>query len=97
MPPLFGGITFGDREMKFEEVLPAFREGKKIRRRGHIWFDNSDEDLELTMGIVLNKDDWEILDDEPKKIESICRRNCNIPGKLYEKLNEIIDWINKQS
>lgn len=61
--------------MKFEEVLPALRNGKKIRRTGwldadYIYIrngsivDNDGDSFEIDLSITLN-DDWEIVD-EPK-------------------------------
>lgn len=57
--------------MKFEEVLPALKEGKKIRRRAwldadYIYIrngsivDNDGDSFEIDFSIILN-DDWEIV------------------------------------
>lgn len=68
--------------MKFEEVLPALREGKKIRRNfwredtyfyknhlGTIIFKNGSEDTYYyDLSCLLNSNDWEIVK-EPKKVK----------------------------
>lgn len=60
--------------MKFEEVLPALREGKKIRRRGRsksdyiligtddLVFDQDDEYFPFSLDDFLD-DDWEIVEE----------------------------------
>lgn len=65
--------------MKFEEVLPALREGKKIRRRGRsksdyiligtddLVFDQDDEYFPFSLDDFLD-DDWEIVE-ETKKVK----------------------------
>ena len=63
--------------MKFEEVLPAFREGKKIRRKDIVWenyfgflfiSDTENEIFSDSVGYYyeitksdLNADDWEVV------------------------------------
>ena len=68
--------------MKFEEVLPALREGKKIRRNfwredtyfyknhlGTIIFKNGSEDTYYyDLSCLLNSNDWEIVK-ESKKVK----------------------------
>lgn len=49
--------------MKFEDVLPAFREGKKIRRKS--WNPEVYFAYALTPETIL-EDDWEVVE-EPKK------------------------------
>ena len=56
--------------MKFEEILPALREGKKIRRASSklgITF-TKDEFFRLDSVDLLQADDWEIVK-EPKKVK----------------------------
>lgn len=64
--------------MKFEDVLPALREGKKItgskniKTNKYIYykdgfiFDNEDGHMLLTIYDVVERDDWEIVEEEKK-------------------------------
>lgn len=56
--------------MKFEEVLPALREGKKIRRANSIVKIDFTENTFCMLSSVdlLGADDWEIIE-EPKKVK----------------------------
>jgi len=55
--------------MKLEEVLPAFREGKKIRRKcwpnSTYYFSLSSSRIHIDEADI-TLDDWEIVPDEPK-------------------------------
>ena len=57
--------------MRFEEVLPALREGKKVRRAAwnkHSYYCLSIDDLDNGTELrVLLEDDWEIVR-EPKRV-----------------------------
>lgn len=73
--------------MKFEEVLPAFREGKRIRRK--IWASMCTEGVELKMDDLLAFD-WEIIEE----VTPISRVPEHITGYVMDKLNEVIDRLN---
>jgi hypothetical protein len=55
--------------MKFEEILPALREGKKVRRK--VWYPlkfarkgyQAEENEVYLSGDLLYETDWEIIDD----------------------------------
>lgn len=63
--------------MRFEEVLPALREGKSVRRRSSptgITIKRANypihgivqgEDWQLTLEYILSTDDWEIVEETP--------------------------------
>ena len=72
--------------MKFEEVLPALRNGKKIRRR--VWLDadyiyvrdgsivdNDGYSFEIDLSITLN-DDWEIIEEPEYDWDYIIDNHC---------------------
>jgi Lar family restriction alleviation protein len=45
--------------MKFEEVLPALREGRRIKRRSFSWYLGPNDALEIEHILA---DDWEIVE-----------------------------------
>ena len=55
--------------MKFEEVLPALREGKKIRRRCGYYIKNNRIVDEFGVASDILQDDWEIVEEKNKKIK----------------------------
>ena len=73
--------------MKFEEVLPALREGKKVRRKndrvwennygfifikdGKIVSDNVDNDKYILAEKDLNADDWELIEIHSVKLRDL--------------------------
>ena len=72
--------------MKFEEVLPALRDGRKIRRR--VWLDadyiyirdgsivdNDGDFFEIDFSITLN-DDWEIIEEPKYDWDYIIENQC---------------------
>lgn len=63
--------------MKFEEVLPAFQAGKKIRRKDwepHRYICLKDEDSLLIYHIL--KNDWEIIEEPEPDWEYIIKNKC---------------------
>ena len=87
--------------MKFEDMIQPIREGKKVRRPIFDGGANLNKDSNSLIDIEdLLADDWEVLDDEPKKIERLESVIINNGKKAmydaHEKINEIIDHINKK-
>ncbi len=80
--------------MKFEEVFPALREGKKIRRKSwekDIVYDNTTTALcFLNIPVLLSADDWEIYEEVLDDAERRYLRNIINPFK------EKVLWIHKQ-
>lgn len=63
--------------MKFEEVLPAFQAGKKIRRKDwepHRYICLKDEDSLLIYHIL--KNDWEIIEEPEPDWQYIIKNKC---------------------
>lgn len=77
--------------MKFEEVLPALGEGKKIKRKiwgpdQCMWF--NDESL--------NSDDWEIVEDKKEKLKELLVEiglGWPLNESTRENMNKIFEYI----
>lgn len=73
--------------MKFEEVLPAFKKGKKIRRKewfadhfiyreGHSVYNEDGVDYDFISSDQLLYDDWEIIEEPEPDWEHIIKHKC---------------------
>ncbi len=93
--------------MKFEEVLPALREGEKIKRK--IWYEDinyiilneNKEIISFKWGIYdalsikdLLADDWEVIE-EPNKVKLRDLTEEQFPKVRYDNLFKENDWLIK--
>jgi hypothetical protein len=91
--------------MKFEEVLPAWRSGRKVRRKGMSWWlegkecrdedeDDTDERGDVLVAHLL-ADDWEVVEDyEDVEVWDWVGYNEHLNGEIHKgKTQPEMEWV----